>query len=95
MGRPDDAGRGSANSTGPQSAAEAQTAMPGRSVTSASAFGRGPSNGSRITTTSGEWIWCTESNAPAGTRIHAATRRLFSATLAGSSAEPMPMFKPA
>ena len=32
-------------------------AMPGWSVTIASAFGRSPPNGPLTTTTSGEWIW--------------------------------------
>jgi len=36
---------------------EAPTAIPGRSVTTASALGRSPAKGSRAMTTSGEWIW--------------------------------------
>ena len=69
----------SANSTGPQSAVDAPMAMPGRSVTIASAFGRSPAKGladdddvGRMDLVGGQQM------ARRATPIQAATRRRFS-----------------
>ena len=84
----------SANSTGPQSAVEAPIAMPGRSVTMASAFGRSPAKRFAYDDHVGRMDLVGGEQAFGATPIHAATRRRFSRTFAGSSSDPVPMLRP-
>ncbi len=84
----------SASKTGAQSAVTTPRSNPGRSVTSASAWGRSPcGTASRTMTALGEWIWWTLANGALGRIASAAMRRLVS-TVSGSSPLPSPQLSP-